>query len=285
VLGPAEIGDLRRWRLFDATASTAATGLQLDVDAPGGLPNGVWVQPADVPVPLPVATAGVSGVDDLTGFDGRPVPIRAVAGLPAVPRAGAGAVLADLEYLDRYSADTGFALRPQIWLSTRAPADVVHRLEAQGLSITGDVSSALVHRQQDEQGPALSLWFHALAAVLALALAAGALVLAAVVDRGRRVEDLSALRAQGLDRGSLARATLWAYPALVLAAVPAGLAIALLTWWLTGWALPLSGLDPPPLPLPGWPRPLVVAGVGVIVVAVLAGAALAAGRRTHEEVL
>jgi hypothetical protein len=56
-------------------------------------------------------------------------------------------------------------------------------------------------------------------------------------------------------------------------------------WWLTGWALPLAGLDPPPLPLPGWPRPLVVGGVGVIVVAVLAGVALMAGRRTHEEVL
>ena len=109
-------------------------------------------------------------------------------------------------------------------------------------------------------------------------------MLAAVVDRARRVEDLSALRAQGLDRRAMARSTLWTYPALMLAVVPAGLLIALLVWGLTGWALPLAGLNPPPLPLPGWPRPPVVAGTGAVVLVVLAGVAFAAGGRTHREV-
>ena len=284
VLTATQLADLRRWRFADARASAAPDGLRLDVDAPGGLPNGAWAQPADVPLPLPVATAGLSGVDEFTGFDGRVVPVKPVAELPAVPRLGAGAGLIDLEYLDRYSTDSGFALQPQVWLSAGAPADVQRRLEERGLSITGDVSAAQRQRQLDEQGPALSLWFYLLAAGLAAALAAGALVLAAVVDRARRVEDLSALRAQGLDRRAMARSTLWTYPALMLAVVPAGLLIALLVWGLTGWALPLAGLNPPPLPLPGWPHPPVVAGTGAVVLVVLAGVAFAAGGRTHREV-
>jgi hypothetical protein len=132
----------------------------------------------------------------------------------------------------------------------------------------------------DEQGPALALWFYVIMAGLAAALAAGALVLAAAVDRVRRVEDLSALRGQGLDRAAVRRATLWTYPALVGAAVPTGVAIALLGWRLTGWALPLAGLAPPAFPLPVLPR----AGTMVVTAAaafmILAGVAVLAGRRT-----
>jgi putative ABC transport system permease protein len=139
-------------------------------------------------------------------------------------------------------------------------------------------------RQLDQQGPALALWFYALAGCLAVALAAGALILAATVDRARRVEDLSALRGQGLSRAALRQATLWTYPVLVTIAVLAGLVIALLGWWLTGWALPLAGLHPPPLPLPGRPRAYVVAATGAVVLVVLAAVAYLAGRRTLKEI-
>ena len=201
-----------------------------------------------------------------------------------MPRLGTSAVLVDLEYADRQSTDTGLAITPQVWLSARAPADVLDRLAARGLTVTEDRTAAQSLRQLDEQGPALALWFYVLAACLATALAAGALVLAAVVDRVRRVEDLSALRTQGLSRGAVSRATLWTYPALVLAAVIAGLAIGSLVWQLTGWALPLAGLNPPPLPMPSWPDPLVMTGVGLVLLVVLAGVAFAAGRRTDKEI-
>jgi hypothetical protein len=82
----------------------------------------------------------------------------------------------------------------------------------------------------------------------------------------------------------LRQATLWTYPVLVAIAVLAGLVIALLGWWLTGWALPLAGLDPPPVPLPGWPRPYVVATTGLVVLVVLAAVAYLAGRRTLKEI-
>jgi len=88
-------------------------------------------------------------------------------------------------------------------------------------------------------------------ACLATALAAGALVLAAAVDRGRRVEDLSALRGQGLTRAALRTATLWTYPVLVAVAVVVGTGIGLLGWSLTGWALPVAGIDPALVPAAG----------------------------------
>jgi hypothetical protein len=212
------------------------------------------------------------------------VPVTVAARLPAIPRLGSAGVLADLEHLERAAVDTGQAIEPQVWLSAGAPADVLDRLAARGLVVTADVTAAQVARQLDEQGPALALWFYVLAGCLATVLAAGALILAAAVDRARRVEDLSALRAQGLRRGPLSRATLWTYPVLVLAAVVAGLLSTLVLWALTGWALPLAGLEPPPLALPGWPRPVVLAATGALILAVLAGVAYAAGRRIHREV-
>jgi hypothetical protein len=280
----AQLGDVSRWRISGATMTPVADGLRVDLNASEGLPGGAWLLPADSPSPLPVATAGELPTDTLTGFDGRPIAVTDMARLPAVPRLGTSAVLVDLEWADRQSTDTGLATAPQVWLSARAPADVLDRLAARGLIVTEDRTSAQSLRQLNEQGPALALWFYVLAACLATALAAGALVLAAVVDRVRRVEDLSALRTQGLGRGAVSRATLWTYPALVLAAVVAGLAIGLLLWQLTGWAIPLAGLNPPPLPLPSWPDPLVMTGVGLMLLVVPAGVAYAAGRRAHKEI-
>jgi hypothetical protein len=157
---------------------------------------------------------------------------------------------------------------------------MVDRLRSAGLVVTGDTRATQVRARLERQGPALALWFYVLVAVLAGALAAGALVLAAAVDRPRRIEDLSALRGQGLPRVAVRRATLWTYPVLVGAAVVAGTAIALLGWRLTGWALPLAGLDPPAFPLPGLPSPAGLVEVALLTFVVLSGVAVLAGRRT-----
>jgi putative ABC transport system permease protein len=178
------------------------------------------------------------------------------------------------------AATLAAAINPQVWLNDKAPADIVDRLSAAGLTVLDDDRSTVVRRQLDEQAPALALWFYALAGGLAVLLGAGALVLAAAVDRGRRVEDLTALRAQGLRRPTAARATLWTYPVLVALAVVAGLAITLLAWRITGSSLPLAGLNPSPFPLPGWPRPAAVLGAGAGVFVLLTAVAVLSGRRT-----
>ncbi|MCA2216652.1 FtsX-like permease family protein [Jidongwangia harbinensis] len=283
---PAEaLRDPARWRVPDGLRLAAdPRGLRVDVDAPGGLPDGGWVRPTDAPVPLPLVAAGGFAGATVTGFDGGPVPVTRVAGLPAVPRAGTDAVLVDLEYADRLAVKLGQTAEPQVWLSADAPADIRDRLAARGLVVARDVRADQVRRQLDQQGPALALGFFVLAGALAAALAAGALIMVAAVDRGRRVTDLTALRVQGLSRRAVARATLWTYPVLAAAAVLAGLPITALLWWITGWTLPLAGLDPPPLPFPGWPRVPVMAGVALLVFLALAAVAYAAGRRIRREV-
>jgi putative ABC transport system permease protein len=278
---PAEVLGGPGWRITDgADLTTGPNGLRVQITSLNGLPQGTFVQPGDAPDPLPVATAGSVASASVPGFDRRPLPIAGALRLPAVPGLGTGAVLADLEYADRLATDASPTTNGQVWLSPKAPADALDRLRAHGLVVVGDLRAAHVRDQLDEQGPALALWFYVIVAVLAAALAAGALVLAAAVDRARRIEDLSALRGQGLARVAVRRATLWTYPVLVGAAVLAGTAIALLGWQLTGWALPLAGLDPPALPLPSLPSVLALAGTAVVAFAVLSGVAVLAGRRT-----
>ena len=277
--------DPGHWRATDGGTITAAPdGLQIDVATLNGLTAGLLVQPADTPYPLPVAVAGRKTVRTVTGLDSRSVPAAPAFHLPAIPGAGTPGTMVDLDYADRLSADAELTGVGQVWLSPKAPPDVLASLEAHGLTIVSDIRAAEVHRALNDQGPALALWFYVIVGCLAAALAAGALILAATVDRPRRVEDLSALRGQGLNRAALRQAALWTYPALIAGAVLAGLAIALLAWWLTGWALPLAGLQPPTLPLPTWPRATVVAATGVVVLVVLACVAYLAGRRTLREV-
>jgi hypothetical protein len=269
-----------RWRGGQGgTVTPVADGLQITVTSLDGLPDGMHVQPADAPLPLPVASAGPGDGPVMSGLDTADVPISHVVQIPAVPGLGAPATLVDLDYLDRVATDGGQSIA-QVWMTADAPRSVRDGLSQAGLVVTSDLTAAQVRRQLDDQGPALALWFYVIVAVLATALAAGALILSAGVDRTRRVEDLSALRGQGLSRSALRTATLWTYPVLVAVAVVAGVLIARLGWLLTGWALPLAGLDPPPLPLPGSPHPLVLAAAGLVMFLVLALVAVLSGRRT-----
>ncbi|GAA2639531.1 FtsX-like permease family protein [Paractinoplanes durhamensis] len=270
-----------RWRLSAGGELTdAADGVQAEITSLNGLPDGMFLQPADVPDPLPVAIAGDAVRPTVLGLDGRAQPIAEKARIAAVPGLGAPAVLTDLDYADRASTDADPSTTAQVWLAPAAPADVLTRLRDQGLVVTSDIRADQVRSQLDKQGPALALWFYVIVAGLAVALAAGALILAAAVDRARRIEDLTALRGQGLARSAVRRATLWTYPVLVGAAVLAGTAIALLGWRLTGWALPLAGLTPPALPLPSAPRPTTMLGAAAAAFLILAGVAVLAGRRT-----
>jgi FtsX-like permease family protein len=276
-------GDATRWRITaGGRVSTVTDGLRVDVDAMDGL-GAVPVQPVDTPYPLPIAVAGPGPGVSVHGLDDRLIAVEQAATLPAIPGAGAPGGLVDLEYADRLAIDaTGSSA--QVWLGPAAAGDLVRRLRDQGLVITADTRASAVRAGLDTQGPALALWFYVLAGALAVALAAGSLVLAVAVDRGRRVEDLTAVRAQGLSRRALRQATLWTYPVLVAGAVLAGTAIGLLAWWLTGWALPLAARAPVALPLPGWPGPLAVAGVAATAFAVLAAVAILASRRTLREI-
>ncbi|MET0418976.1 MAG: FtsX-like permease family protein, partial [Actinoplanes sp.] len=285
-LPTAELADPARWRmpLYGALASTP-DGLRIDIDGPSGLPGGAWLHPSSAFWPLPAAVAGpVPAGDAVTGLGGATTAVRPVAELPAVPMLGVRGTLVDLDYADRLSTDARSALLPQVWLNADAPADILDRLAAAGLTVLRDTQSAQVRRQLDDQGPALALMFHVLAGGLAVLLGAGALVLAAVVDRTRRAEDLSALRTQGLSRKAARPATLGTYPALVAIAAVVGGLTAAAGWALTGWALPLAGLDPPPLPMPSWPGLLAVPVTILVVFLLLAVVAAATGHNLYRRI-
>ncbi|WP_426511601.1 FtsX-like permease family protein [Dactylosporangium sp. McL0621] len=274
----AQLADLGRWRASAATLTAAPDGLRIGVDAPDGLPNGVWVQPAEVPLPLPVATTAPASA--ISGLDGLDVPVTVAAHLDAVPRLGTEGTIVDLEYAERLATDSGLARDPEVWLGPAAPPDAVARLAAQGLVVVDDTRIADTRARLAAQGPALSLWFHVLAGALAVLLAAGGLALVIAVDRRERRADLAALRAQGLPRRTAARVALWTYPALVLASAPPGLATALIAWRLTGWALPVFGEPMPSLPLPHWPTGPAVPLTWLLTLLLLTAVAASTARAT-----
>jgi hypothetical protein len=258
-------------------------GLTAVLDNPNGVQQDGWIKPADTPYPLPVvATSTLRSGATLAGLDGTQVPVTQVGKVTTLPRLGDTGALVDLEYADRLATDEEGPGAAEVWLGPAAPADIVTRLAAHGLIVTGTRSVTQERADLNREAPALALWFHLLAAGFATVLAAGAVWLVATVDRRRRAEDLAALRVQGLGRGAAGRAAVGGGLAIVLSALPAGLISAAVAWWTAGYGLPVF-VDPSTITLPAWPRavPVLVTwlGAGVVfgAVALLTGARL---RRT-----
>ncbi|GID66115.1 hypothetical protein Acy02nite_39960 [Actinoplanes cyaneus] len=277
------LGD--RWAVSGKAArlTTGPEGLALELDVSPAYAEVARLRPAGVPDPLPVAYAG-GAPEVVQGLADDPVRMTPAAALPVVPSLGRQAWMADLGYVGMLASGTRRAAAAQVWLNRAAPADAIDRLTAQGLTVLDDTGTAAVRERLDQQGPALSLGFYLLAAGLATLLGVGALVLTVAVDRGRRAEDLIAMRVQGLRRGPAGQATFWTYPVLVTAAVVAGMLVGFAGWWLTGWALPLAGVNPPDLPLPGQPRAGVLAWWAAAILLPYLVAAVLGGRDLRRRV-
>jgi hypothetical protein len=279
-----------RWRPQSKTQLGAVpAGLEATVDHATGQPDEGWIRPVDGPYPLPVvSTAEFVDGTQLAGLDGRLAAVTQVGTVTGLPRLGRRGALVDLEYADRVATDSGTAQDPEVWLGPAAPSDVVDRLAAQGLVVLGDRSADAAGAGLAREGPALALRFHLLAAGFAIVLAAGGIALVAAVDRRRRVEDLSALRAQGVDRRAVGRAALGGSLAVVVAAPVAGLVAAAVAWWATGWGIPMSVDGDGGWSLPPWPRPVPVllpvlaAGLVLLIVAWFAGTRLRRAIRLGE---
>lgn len=264
-------------------------GLSLKVAATGAR-QVTWALAPDVPTPLPVvATDRLQNSESLPGLDAnRPVP-QVVGQVTTLPRLGANGVLTDLEYLERQTLDVARVTEPQVWLNPDAPADIIDRLAAQGLVITGDDSVAEARALLDKRAPALAIWFHLLAAGFAVLLGLGGLALMAAVDRRRTTEDMRALRLQGLPGRVVARASLWSYLPVVGAALVTGAVAAVVAWWLAGSYLPVFVDDSLVLVLPRWPSPsaaalpALLAAVGFTAAAV--GVSVALRRSTSKGTL
>jgi predicted lysophospholipase L1 biosynthesis ABC-type transport system permease subunit len=115
----------------------------------------------------------------------------------------------------------------QVWLGPDAPADALHRLAAAGLQVAGVNGENTRDDELARQAPALALLLLLVCAIAGAVLAAGATAIAITASGRRRSYELAALRAVGVPRRSLLRASvaeqLLLLGTAVLLGVPTGL--------------------------------------------------------------
>ncbi len=104
---------------FHGTA-TIASGRILPIDT-------AYPLPAVSTVALPRPALGHLGVD--------PLPVIRAGTANILPQLGRNGILVDLEYADRLGSSTTDASSPSVWLGADAPADIVQRLAAAGLTV------------------------------------------------------------------------------------------------------------------------------------------------------
>lgn len=273
------LDDVERWRPpygdgFDSELGVrqVTDGLELVHMGPE-LDRAYPLLAADTPQPLPVVTAGDAMPGVLVrNLDGEQMQARRAAELAGLPGLGDLGVLMDLEYAERNLLERVSAQRAEVWLSEAAPADVVDRLTAQGLVISGDRSVDDARAVLEAGGAAQALRFFQLAAAGAGMVGLLALALVVAVDRGGWSHSMRQLRAQGLGRRAAARAGRWSYSGIVVAGTLAGAVAAGTAWLAAGDRLPL-GVDPAVRPpWPAW-SPVLVPWTVVVAALLVAGAA------------
>ncbi|MEV0716382.1 FtsX-like permease family protein, partial [Asanoa sp. NPDC050611] len=198
------------------------------------------------------------------GVDGNVVAIRTAAEGRALPRIGTG-LLMDLGYAERVATGSTDLTTAEVWLGRAAPADVEQQLTAKGLVVVGRDSVAAAADRLDARGPALAVWFHLLAGGVAVLLAACGMWLMAAVDRRRTLDDVVALRRQGLATRTAGSWVLWTYLPVAVAAVVTGLVAAVIAWAVVGQYVPYFVDDDFALAAPTWPRPIAIALPAVVV--------------------
>ena len=278
-IGDADIAAARsgrNWRTVGASVTPAADAPIIKFNSPtSGVTRVIF---STVPSPIPaVATSRLPSGLVVTGFDGSPLKVDGTATVAGLPKLGRSGTFVDLTYADLSANDDEASVDPQVWLGPRAPADAVARLAAHGILVTGSTTVGAVDHDLNEQGPALALKFHLLAALLAIILAIGALLLIAVVDRRPRTDELWSMRTQGVTARTVGRAASSGYIAIAIVAGFIGLGAAALAWWVAGRYLPIFTGGSSVWPPPHWPASSAVAWPWAVSVLVLCAVALGAG--------
>ncbi len=267
----------------EATVSVDEQGHLVTTFAMDGTSAAVEV--ADHPVDLPVyfgsetdVSGGTGGAPTVTNMDGRAVPAQ-VLGSGVVPRTLRAGALADLPYALDVMGGEPTLLDYQVWLGADAPASIRAAIEADGFEL---LSTETVEERLAELGrgsAALALRVFVIAAVVALAIAAGTVLAGTYISARRRAYELAALRSLGASSRVLVRSGRYEQLALavtgtVLGAV-AGLVGAAVT--LPNLLTAASADYPAPWFGPAW-VPVLVTVAGVLVL--LAAVAEIGARRT-----
>jgi hypothetical protein len=277
-----QLGGAQDWRNAEEAAAVAGTAATTSFTAgPAGslvlhaVSHGseATLQHLDVPVNLPCLLAGAStgaggGNGDagsavlMHGIDGESASCQPVGSLPFLPRAGAGALLLDLDLAIAASQSELTNSTSSVWLRTVDPARerrLTEALAGAGIPVTGRSTAAERQSVYDQSPPAWSIRAALAAGLVAALLAALMIVLVALTSRRPRGYDLAALRLVGVPLAMLRRAALIEQLLGVLAGTLAGAAVGVVGARLALPALALF-VTPSAVPSPSyrtaWPAVL-----------------------------
>lgn len=163
---------------------------------------------ASVPAAMPAVIAaplGTSGQALLpgNGLDGKPLQLRVVGVLPALPGAPVNGVIISRQYAELAAGYDLTQATQQVWLAQGALPVIGARLHASGVRILSVTTAASVVAQLNRQGPALANALFLADAVAAAVLAAGAAILGLYASVRRRRYEYAALEASGISRRTL----------------------------------------------------------------------------------
>ena len=260
-IAAAQFADRARWRptlepgAAGLVLASAADGLAISSPGPVAIKINTMVYPVDTAVPLPIVVSRApdqpvsAGALLLAPFATAALPVQVAAALPELPLLGTGGALIDLDSADRLAAaagDSGSADVLQVWLTGAAPAAVLTRLRADGVTVLSQDTLAGTRGRLAADAAVVAQRFTLFGAVLGLIVAACVVVLVGEVERSARADELAALRAQGLSDRAATQLGYAGYAVLVGAALVAGLLISALARALVADALagPVAPLDP-----------------------------------------
>jgi hypothetical protein len=250
ILDGSTLADINRWRggtsvaAMDIDASRGALRMEIDENLTGPPEPDDQVWAVDDGLPLPIVLGGTAPDDwrfaepGLQSLGAATIPVRVAATARALPVLGTDGVLIDLDASRRAIGDSAVAGTFQVWLAPDAGPDVIGALESNGLSILDDESVAARQDRLGQHGPSAGARFALLSGTVGLLLAAATIAIVGAVDRRTRLNEMAALRVQGLPQ-RVAVVASWAGTAgLILAGLAGGLAAAALAHPLARTVVP-----------------------------------------------
>ncbi|WP_041624603.1 FtsX-like permease family protein [Stackebrandtia nassauensis] len=220
----ASLSECDNWQpIGDLPADTpleldCSEGLRISVDSDDS--HDFLAEYASNPLVLPAAVAGSIPAAEVDGDEFASMgPQRdlqryqRVQAVTVVPRGGVRAMMVDLEYTN-LAAQNYTAIKDQeevtfeVWANAAADPDLAARLAEEGLVVKASESRDTLLERMSRSGPALSLRLYLVAAILALLLVIGAVLLSSTVGAAVRGYDNAALAVSGVTRRQLRAASI-----------------------------------------------------------------------------
>jgi putative ABC transport system permease protein len=242
------------------------------------------ITPSRTPEVLPVlATSGTEAGRPVlaTTLDGQQAPARIVQRVTTLPYVGSTGELADLAtQLPEFTPPPGASVATQLWTAERTPPALLAAVRGAGVTLTNAQSvDATVHAlRTDAFSQGLRVFLGAGIATLLLAIFG--VFASAVVSARWRSYEVASLRAVGVSRRSLVRASVLEYVVMLGLAVLLGIVAAVISLTLVLPSISLgnaAAFDPVPTYSLHW-LPILGSGLAVLVLAALI--ALVVSRRT-----